>query len=264
MTRLRGPPRIGEITPTLAHAALLAAAGLLAGVVGSAGGITSLISYPALLAVGLTPLGATVTNSVALVVCWPGSALGSRSELRGRAPWLLRWGMVAAGGGAVGAGLLLSTPEGVFGRVVPFLLGLASVALLLQPQLSAWRQRHGSLTHPLLLGGGLFTMSLYNGYFGAGAGVMVLTLVLLAVDQRYLLANALKNMLVGVATMVAALGFVIFAAVNWRDAVPLGMGLFLGSTLGPGVARWVPATPLRIVVALSGLGLAVRLWLAPT
>src|SRR5690242_15104792 len=99
--------------------AALVAAGGLAGLVGSAGGITSLVSYPALLAVGLPALAASVANSVALVACWPGSALSSRPELRGTARRLGQWIGVAGVGGAAGALLLRSTPPGVFERIVP-------------------------------------------------------------------------------------------------------------------------------------------------
>jgi uncharacterized protein len=85
----------------LGDIALLAAAGLLAGLVGTAGGITSLISYPALLWVGLPVLSANVANIVALVTCWPGAALASQPELVGQGPWLRRWVPLSALGGAV-------------------------------------------------------------------------------------------------------------------------------------------------------------------
>ena len=94
--------------------AVLLVAGVVAGVVGTAGGITSLISYPALLVVGIPALSANVTNIVSLVACWPGSAIASRPELAGKGPWLARWTALAAIGGAAGAALLLSTPAGVF------------------------------------------------------------------------------------------------------------------------------------------------------
>jgi uncharacterized membrane protein YfcA len=84
------------------EAMLIAAAGMLSGIVGTAGGITSLISYPALLAVGVPALPANVANIVALVACWPGSALASRPELQGKAAWLRRWAWVSAAGGAIG------------------------------------------------------------------------------------------------------------------------------------------------------------------
>jgi uncharacterized membrane protein YfcA len=253
------------LTPTAGHLVVLLLAGVLAGVVGSAGGITSLISYPALLLVGIAALPATVTNSVALVACWPGSALSSRPELQGQAPWLRRWIPVVAAGGAVGAAALLLTPAHVFARVVPFLVALAALALLLQPQLSAWRRDHVVLGNDqFLLPLGLFSLSAYNGYFGAGAGVMVLALLLILVDQRYPKANALKNMLVGAASLVSAIAFILFGSVRWTAAAPLAVGLFFGSTIGPLVARRLPSHWLRVLVALTGLGLAVRLWIVPS
>jgi uncharacterized membrane protein YfcA len=243
---------------------LLLGVGAIAGVVGTAGGITSVISYPALLSVGIPALPANATNIVALVACWPGSALASRPELRGRALWLRRWALVAAAGGATGAGLLVSTPAGVFGRVVPFLLIFASLCLLLQPRLSAWQENHLYGNNRFLLPAGLFLVSVYNGYFGAGAGVMVLVLLLLTVDQHIARANALKNMLVGVATVVSAVTIVVFGSVEWTAAVPLAVGMFVGSTVGPSVARHLPSNVLRWLVALTALALAVRLWVAPS
>jgi len=155
---------------------LLIGAGLLARAVGTAGGITSLISYPALLAAGLSPLRANVTNIASVVACWPGSAVASRPELAGKGPWLRRWSFVTIADGLVGSALLLFTPPGVFTDVVPYLLLVAAVGLLLQPRLSSWRERRVSRESRLRLPCGVFAVSMYNGYFGAGAGVMLLAL----------------------------------------------------------------------------------------
>jgi uncharacterized membrane protein YfcA len=243
---------------SLVHAVLLVGAGVLAGLVGSAGGITSLISYPALLAIGIPRLPASMTNSVALVTIWPGSAVGSRSELRGRAPWLRRWAPVAAAGGTAGAALLLLTPAGVFDRVVPWLVAFASLLLLIQPWVSSWPRSDRS--NQVIVGCGLFAVSIYGGYFGAGAGVMVLVLLLCTVDEDLPRANALKNTILGVANVIAAVAFVLFGPVRWSAAVLLALGLFVGSTVGPSITRRVPSTLMRVVIALAGLGLAVDLW----
>lgn len=273
-------------------AVLLFAAGLLAGVVGTAGGITSLISYPALLLAGLPALRATMVNTIAIVACWPGAALASRPELAGRGPWLLRWGTAAALGGAAGSALLLSTPPGVFGRIVPFLVGFGALALLLQPRITAWRSRRAAGGEPVspagpaqpgrpvapsrpavpsrpalsggpALPGGVVALSVYNGYFGAGSGVMLLALMLLTAEERIERANALKNMLVGAGTIISAVLLAALTPVDWPAAVPLAAGLFAGSTLGPRVARRLPAPALRWAVAFTGLALAVDLWLSP-
>jgi uncharacterized protein len=236
----------------------------MAGAVGSAGGITSLISYPALLAVGIRPLPANVTNAVALLGSFPGSALGSRPELRGRLPWLRRWALLIAVGAGAGVALLLLTPNHVFARIVPFLLVLAAVVLLFQPRLSRWRDRRVKSTNRFLLPLGLLAISIYSGYFGAGSGVMVLALLLLTVDQHLPRANALKNMLLGFADLVAAVAFAAFGPVHWTAAVPLGLGLLGGSIVGPSATRRIPGPVLRVVVAMAGIGLAVWLWVFPS
>lgn len=242
--------------------ALLAGAGVVAGVVGTAGGITSLVSYPALLAAGVPALAADVANVIAVVVCWPGAALASRPELQGRGGWVDRWSWVPALGGVAGAVLLLRTSPGAFDHVVPFLVAGASVVLLLQPRVSA-RAGHRTRGNRSLLFGGLLSVSAYNGYFGAGAGVMTLALVLLTTDDHLARANALKNMLIGAATLASAIVLAIWARVDWSAVAPLGAGMFVGGALGPRVARRLPADVLRWLVALVGMGLAVRLWIAP-
>jgi uncharacterized protein len=242
---------------------LLAGAGLIAGAAGSAGGITSLISYPALLAVGIPPLSANVTQAVSFAACLPGSALGSRPELRGQGPFLRRWGPVVVAGSAVGVTLLLLTPNHVFGRIVPFLLVLASVTLLTQPMIASWQDRNPGRTHRLWLPLGIFAIGVYSGYFGAGSGVMVLALLLLTVDRNLTRTNALKNILLGLGDAVAAIGFTLFGPVRWWAAWPLAIGLLLGSIAGPSVTRRVPGAALRVTAALIGLGLAIRLWVVP-
>jgi uncharacterized protein len=238
---------------------LVAAAGVVAGIVGTAGGITSLISYPALLAVGVPALTANVANIVALVTCGPGAALASRPELAGRVGWVRRWSLVAAAGGMAGAALLLLTPAGSFGRIVPYLVALGSVALLVQPRVSALRDGHGRGKTVVLLAG-LLAISTYSGYFGAGSGVLTLALLLFTVDSHLARANALKNVIVGVATATSALILVLAGPVDWTIVLPLAAGMFTGSLIGPKVARRVPAGVLRWLVALVGLGLAAWLW----
>lgn len=246
---------------TPADALLLVLAGLGAGVIGSTAGLASLISYPALLAVGLAPVTANVTNTVALVASGIGSALGSRPELHGQASQVRRLAGVAVAGGASGALLLLATPPGTFERIVPFLVALASLLLLAQPRVRTLRREHlgdgvrGAL--PL----GSYLIGVYGGYFGAAAGVMLLALLLVLTDDTLVRANALKNVVLWMANGIAAVGFALFADVQWTAAAPLAIGFLAGGALGPAVARLVPEAPLRLVVALSGIGLAVRLWI---
>jgi uncharacterized protein len=245
---------------TADRAVLLLGAGVAAGIVGSAGGTASLISYPALLAAGIPPLAANVTNAVAFVAAWPGSALGSRPELRGQGPWLRRWAPLAVAGSAAGATLLLFTPAKTFDRVVPFLLAFAALALLLQPKVSVWLAQHPASSSRLLLPSGLIAPSAYDGYGGAGAGVMTLALIMITIEQHLARSNALKNMLLGVADVTCCVVFILFWPVDWAAAVPMAAGFLAGSMIGPSLTRHIPGHILRLIVALAGLGFAIHLW----
>lgn len=241
-------------------AALLALAGVGAGITGSTAGLASLVSYPALLAIGLPPVTANVTNTVALIGSSIGSVSGSRVELRGQGRDIRRWIGLSVLGGGCGAALLLTTPPGILSRLVPYLVAAASVLLLASPALRAIRAGRPATAHRgLLVPVGLFFTCLYGGYFGAAAGVMILAMLLFATDKPLPSANALKNLLLGVANAVAAVGFMVFSDVRWAAAIPLGIGCIVGGRLGPGIVRRVPPTLMRVAIAIAGFALAVKL-----
>ncbi|MBV9920026.1 MAG: sulfite exporter TauE/SafE family protein [Pseudonocardia sp.] len=224
-------------------------------------GLASLFSYPALLAAGLPAVAANVTNTVALTVTSVGAAAGSRPELTGQWPTVRRFAALTALGGALGAALLLITPPGAFEKVVPVLIGGAGAVLLFQPQLRAAVLRKAGEDHrggPVVLAG-ILAVAVYGGYFGAAAGVLLLALLLVALPVSMLQGNAIKNVLLGVSNAIAAIGFALFAPVDWWAVLPLAAGALLGARLGPVVARHLPPTALRIGIALAGLGLAVVL-----
>jgi uncharacterized protein len=243
---------------------LLLAAGLLAGAVGSAGGIASLISYPVLLAVGIPPLPANVADTVAAVACLPGSALGSQPELLGQGRIVLRQAPLALVGSGIGAGLLLLTPGGVFSRIVPFLVAFPALALLVQPRIAAWLEKRPHDRDRYWPPFVLFAVFVYQGYWGVGVGVMILAVLSVAIEPRLARANALKNVLLGVADAACSIIFILYGHVRWSAVVPLAIGFLAGSMAGPSLARRVPGNLLRIVIAAGGLGLAVYLWLKPS
>jgi hypothetical protein len=244
---------------------LLVVAGVGGGLIGSIAGLASLISYPALLAIGLPPLTANVTNTVALVLNGVGSVSASRPELLGQRPRLVRLCLAGVLGGVVGAVLLLLTPSAAFERLVPFLIAAASLAILVQrpPRELAAEGAAGQAAHPhrdsrwVLLG--TCAVSIYGGYFGAAAGVLMLAMFLLVTGEGVPRGNALKNVVLGVANAVAAVGFAVFADVAWLAALPLALGFLVGGRLGPSIVRRVPQTALRRAIAVAGLGLAVHL-----
>jgi len=227
--------------------------------VGSAGGITSLVSYPALLAVGIGPLAANVTNAVAGVTLGIGSTLNSRAELSDQWQRLRRWAPLCVAGGSAGALLLLLTPSTVFDWVVPFLVAGASLALLAQRRLTSWRQARprgrGEAVAIVAVAG----VAIYSGYFGAGAGIMILAVLLVLLEHDLARANALKNTLLTVTDAVPAVIFALAGRVVWLAALPLALGLFAGGIVGPVVARRAAPGLLRVGIGLCGFGLAA--WL---
>jgi uncharacterized protein len=235
----------------------LVAAGVGAGLAGSIAGLASLVSYPALLAVGLGPVTANVTNTVGLVFNSLGSTIGSRTELRGQGENVRALALVAVLGGSIGAGLLLITPSDTFERIAPWLIGLASLAIIVRPRTPAGHGE-GHAAAPVVVGG-VFLIGIYGGYFGAAAGVMFLALLLSVTQDTLARSNALKNVVLGIANATAAVGFCLLAPVAWAAIVPLAIGLFAGGRLGPVIVRHADATVLRTLIGLAGIGLAIKL-----
>ncbi|MET0704450.1 MAG: sulfite exporter TauE/SafE family protein, partial [Mycobacterium sp.] len=160
-------------------------------------------------------------------------------------------------GGLAGAALLLLAPAESFERIVPFLIAAASLALFAQPKLRALA---GTREFPRVYPLGIFLIAIYGGYFGAGAGVMFLALMLVATSETIWRASIVKSVLTGIANAVAAVGFAFFGPVHWVAALAMAIGAFVGGWCGPPVVRIIPPTALRIVVAVAGLGLAAWLF----
>lgn len=237
---------------------LLMLAGFGAGLIGYVTGMASIVSYPALLAVGLNPVAANVTNTVAMVSVGVGSLSQSGRALLDGDRRRLYGGVIASLiGGTIGAVILLITPPGSFKVVVPYLVALASVALLIQPKLRGLASKH--VDKPGIWFVGLGVISIYGGYFGAGAGIVLLALALVVTSEPLWRATLLKSLFLGVANLVAAVIFALTGPVHWVAAAAMALGCLLGGWCGPPVVRRLPAGPLRIAVGVGGLGLAV--WL---
>jgi uncharacterized membrane protein YfcA len=238
---------------------LLVGAGLVAGTASAMAGGASLLTFPVLLALGLPPLSANVTNTTGLVPTSVGAALASREELAGRGRRLLFLTPPAVLGALVGAGTLLIAPPGIFEAIVPFLIAGSSVLLLLQPAIVrragerlAARQDRGAWL-------GALAASVYAGYFGAAAAVLFMALVGLFSNESIHELNAMKNVLIGVANGVAAVTFTLAAPVQWSAVAALALGCLAGGAAGVRLARRIPPQPLRWGIA--AVGLAVAVWL---
>ncbi|MDP9400186.1 MAG: sulfite exporter TauE/SafE family protein [Actinomycetota bacterium] len=242
------------------EALILLGAGVAAGAASSMAGGASLVSFPVLLALGLPPLTANVTNTTGLVPTAVGAALASRLELAGQRAFLARLVLPAVLGSLAGAAALLATPEAAFEDAVPALIGGSALLLLAQPWIAARagrrlsaRDRSGSWLSS-------FAACVYVGYFGAAAAVLWLGLAGLFSTASLHQLNALKNVVMGVANAVAAIAFAVVAPVEWSAVAPLALGALAGGALGVRAARRVPARALRAGVGVAGL--AVAAWLA--
>jgi uncharacterized membrane protein YfcA len=258
---------------TVTEGLALVAAGVAAGIISTVVGLASVVSYPALLAIGLPPLAANMTNTVSLLFTGVGAAVGSRPELAGQVTRVRRLGTIAALGGGAGAALLLITPSQTFVRLAPVLIGAASLALL-PPSRQDRAARRGAgpdrdgrgcgagpgrdERRPWLLAR-VFGVAVYIGYFGAAGGIVMLALLIAMVAEPLARVNAVKNMLGAIGNAVAAVAFAVFGHVDWAAVVPLAAGFLVGGWTGPALVRRIPGRALRLGVAVCGLVVAVKL-----
>ncbi|MET9469910.1 sulfite exporter TauE/SafE family protein [Streptomyces sp. NPDC006544] len=245
------------------------AAGVGAGTINTIVGSGTLITFPVLLATGLPPVTANVSNTLGLV---PGSisgAIGYRDELRGQRARVLRLGSVSLVGGLAGAALLLALPSDAFGTIVPVLIGLALVLVVFQPRLAAALRRRqeaagGDTSHPdggpALLTGMLFA-SAYGGYFGAAQGVLYLGLMGLLLREDLQRVNAVKNVIAAMVNGIAAVFFLFVAEFDWTAVLLIAVGSTIGGQIGARVGRKLSPTVLRGVIVTVGIIAIVQLLL---
>ena len=253
---------------------LLAAAALLAGAVNAVAGGGSLLSFPALLAVGYPAITANVTNSVALTPGYFGGTLGYRRELTGQRRRILALGATSAVGAVVGAFLLLVSSPELFERIVPWLIFLACGLLAVQTRLArlvrarragdgdpaaapAAADRH---TGPLFAT--QFLAAVYGAYFGAGVGIMMLAILGIFLTDSLQRLNALKGLLSFLISLVAAVYFALLADVSWVAVAVMAVASLLGGQLGVLLARRLNDRVLRWLVIAFGVAVGVRLLLA--
>ncbi|MFI9120632.1 sulfite exporter TauE/SafE family protein [Streptomyces bikiniensis] len=244
------------------------AAGIGAGTINTIVGSGTLITFPVLLATGLPPITANVSNALGLVPGSVSGAIGYRRELKGQKKRVLRLGAAALVGGLVGAILLLALPSDAFDAIVPVLIGLALVLVLLQPRIAAAvqrrRERTGSEAHPdggpaLLVG--LLLASMYGGYFGAAQGVLYLSLMGLLLHDDLQRVNAVKNILGALVNGVAAVFFLFVAEFDWTAVLLIAVGSTIGGQLGAKVGRRLSPAVLRGVIIAVGVVAILQLTL---
>ena len=233
-------------------------AGVAAGTINTVVGSGTLITFPTLLAFGVPPVTANVSNNIGLV---PGSlsgAVGYRRELAGQRSRLLRLGVASVLGGSIGALLLLGLPEKAFHTIVPVLIGIGCVLVLFQPTISrrlaasaearGGRPAHGSSWVWALI----LVTGVYGGYFGAAQGVLLMAILGIGIDDSLQRLNGTKNVLATLVNGVAALIFIVVAEVDWIVVALIAGGSVVGGQLGSAFGRRLPPLVLRVFIVVVG------------
>ncbi|WP_442805896.1 sulfite exporter TauE/SafE family protein [Streptomyces sp. NBC_01341] len=244
------------------------AAGVGAGTINTIVGSGTLITFPVLLATGLPPVTATVSNALGLIPGSVSGAIGYRKELAGQRRRILKLSIGALMGGLTGATLLLSLPSTAFETIVPVLVGLALVLVILQPRISKAVQRRRERTGtparndggPLLFVG-LMLASVYGGYFTAAQGIIYLSLMGMLLDDTMQRLNAVKNVLAAVVNSVAALFFLFVADFDWTAVVLIAAGSAIGGQIGAKAGRRLSPGFLRALIVVVGSAAIVQLLL---
>jgi len=246
---------------SLGEIALLGGAGFLAGAVNAVAGGGSLISFPALLAVGQPAVTANVTNAVAVVPGYLGGTIGYRRELQGQRRRAVGLAATSIVGAVCGAILLLVSSEKLFKAIVPFLVLFSAALLAAQPLMSKLTRgpRRGG-EHTVRLHAMNFGAAVYGGYFGAGLGIMLLAVLGLSIDDELQRLNALKGLLSLVIGLVAAAYFAIFGPVQWDAAAVMAVTSLGGGQAGVVLARRLDDRVLRWVVVAFGTAVGIALF----
>ena len=237
----------------------IAAAGLAAGTINTVVGSGTLVTFPALLGIGLSPVLANTSNTVGLVAGSLSGAFGYREELAGQRGRLIRLGVLSVTGGLVGGILLLRLPPEAFRAIVPALIALACVLVVIQPRLAGrLRSRRNSPRHggpPVAAG--VLGAGVYGGYFGAAQGVLLVGVLGLFLNETLQRLNAAKNVLTGLVNLTAALLFIAVGEVAWDAAGLVAAGALVGGQVGARLGRRLPDALLRAAIVVVSV---VAVW----
>lgn len=241
---------------------LIGAGGFAAGGVNAMAGGGTFFSFPAMLAVGLPPVVANASNSVAL---WPGSLSGAwayRQELARYKRYLLPMGVASLIGGVIGGLLLLAAGDARFAALIPWLLAFATLLFAFSPQLAVALRR---MRAPVGPGAGAghgagspvgwlvqLLVSIYGGFFGAGMGILMMASLAIGGHEDMQHINALKNLLSSVVYSVTVATFVVAGAVSWPHTLVMMLTASLGGYLGARMARNIRGPWLRRMVIAVG------------
>ena len=241
--------------------AIIALAGLWAGLINTVVGSGTLVTFPVLVALGYPPVTATTSNAIGLITGSITGAVGYRSELAGQGRRLVGYAVASFLGAIGGTVLLLSLPADAFETIVPVLVGLSVVLVLVQPLLSRRLKTRAAVDRsksPLLYVL-VFLVGVYGGYFTAAQGIMLVGVMGLLVADPLQRLNAFKNTLTAVVNLVAGAIYAVVAPVSWPVVAVLAVSSIAGGLLGASVGKRLSPTVLRGAIVVIGVAAVVHL-----
>ncbi len=231
------------------------------GAVNAIAGGGTLITFPLLTAVGVPPVAANVTNTVALSPGYLGGTMAQANDLRGQERRLYFLIPASILGGLVGGFLLLRTEEKVFRELIPYLILLACFLLAIQGRVRKWLTRRAEQGHRAMSEYWsivpVFLAAIYGGYFGAGLSVIVLAVLGLVLDDNLTRLNALKQAIAFCVNTAAAIFFLFSGLVVWPAAIVMAIGAIIGGIIGGRLAGSIKPETLRAVVVTIGVIVAI-------
>lgn len=247
---------------SLLNEMLIFLAAVTAGFINAMAGGGTLVSFPALLALGISPVVANVTNTVALVPGTIGGMWAQRNEFQSQYRRLLKLLPVAIVGGVAGGLLILNTSEDAFKSLIPYLILGATLLLGFQVRIKNWvvsrmGQAHSEHHNPIFMLSLVFLAAIYGGYFGAGLGVILMATLGLVTDENMTRLNFLKQALAFAINLAAAIYFIFSGEVDWTIAFIMIFGSLLGGLIGGKLAGKMKPEILRWIVVSAGLIAAI-------
>jgi uncharacterized membrane protein YfcA len=243
----------------LLHVVLVAAAACVAGVVNALAGGGSLITFPVLIALGIPPVIASMTNTVAMCPGYLSATYAQRRELEGQGSRAVRILPFALAGSIGGSVILLHTSNRSFEIIVPFLLVFAASLLAVQSRLRRYLADHRRGAHSIFLAGiPIALASVYGAYFGAGLGVILLAVLGAVLDDTLARANAMKQVISLLVNVLAAGIYIVVGTIQWQSTIAIAAGAFVGGLLGGMLVSrirevWLRGFAIAVALAVAGV-----------
>lgn len=234
----------------------LVAAGILAGIVSVVSSMASLVSYPALLLAGVSPVYANVTNTAALIFTGMGAAASSVKELKKSWRNYIKYIILILIGAVIGSFLVVIFPGKIFEKLVPFFVLFSAFLFLVSGKKITYQKREDN---QLIAQIEMFAAGVYTGYFGAASGILMLIALLSVSKDNFVVVNAVKNVIGSLGNLIALVIFLFTSKVYWSKAIPLALGLFMGGFLGQKIIKFLPVKAVRVITFIFAVFLAIYL-----